>query len=297
MDDLDVRLLRSFLMVAQELSFTRAARRLFLSQQAVSSHVQSLESTLRVQLFDRTTRQVQLTPAGRVLRDQVDLALQTLDRAIGTVRRISGGGETLIMVGHTPDVAHRLLPESVGLLERIAPGLQVRSMECSEETLWSAVLSGQVDIGVGFELSPAGPGLAEQVVGREPWCVVVGPNHPLASRQRVKIVDLAQYEWLCWPRSSHPGYWNAVHSLAATLERIPPIREVWLILAYARLCRKEAVMLMPASCTPYLPKDLVALSLEASRVAGYSVVWNPNGKPAFLDLLLEAFGKAASRLT
>ncbi|MGW7824362.1 LysR family transcriptional regulator [Streptomyces puniciscabiei] len=292
----DVRLLRSFLVVAQELSFTRAAKRLFLTQQAVSARVRALESVLRVQLFDRTTRQVRLTRAGEVLRDQVNPALRNLDRAISTVRRVSGQGEALLLVGHTPSVAHRLLPLTVAVLQRLDPNLEVRSMECSEETLRPAVLDGRVDIGIGFEIGMAGPGLSEVLVAREPWCVVICPDHPLASRQSVSPMDLAPYEWLCWPRSTHPGFWNAVHTLATSLGTAVSLRETWLTIAHARICREGAVMLQPASYAAQLPRGLTSRDLEGSPQGAYSAVWDPRGAPVARNLMLEALCQAASRL-
>ncbi|MBU3867995.1 hypothetical protein KN815_29235 [Streptomyces sp. 4503] len=61
----------------------------------------------------------------------------------------------------------------------------------------------------GLELESGVDGLAERDVGGEPWCAVVAPDHPLAVRRRVRV---AGYEWLTWPRSSHPGHWHAVHA-------------------------------------------------------------------------------------
>src|SRR3954464_8876989 len=79
--DLDTRLLRAFVAVAEELSFTRAAQRLFLAQQALSSQVQQLETRLGLTLFERTTRKVALTDAGERLLPHARSALQALDTA------------------------------------------------------------------------------------------------------------------------------------------------------------------------------------------------------------------------
>lgn len=291
-----MRLLRAFLVVAHELSFTRAAGRLYLSQQAVSAQVRALESSLQVQLFERTTRRVQLTPAGRVLRDRIDPALQALDRALVSVQEVGASGEWLIRIGHTPSAAHRLLPEGVSTWERKEPGLHLRGTECTEQSLRPALLSGRVDIGVGLELGAAGPGLVGRPLGREKLCAIVGRQHPLARSREVELSDLSAYDWLCWPRTSYPGYWNALHALASSLGRVPILHEAWLSLSYLRLRAEDLVMPQPASYADHLPRGLVAVPVNSPVTVGYSALWNPRSAPPLLDLLIEILAESALRL-
>ncbi len=101
----DLRQLRTFIAVAEELNFTRAARRLYLAQQAVSKTVHQLESELGVALLERTTHDVQLTPAGAVLLDDGRRALRAVDASFHHARAIGQGLAGTVTVGVTPAIA------------------------------------------------------------------------------------------------------------------------------------------------------------------------------------------------
>ncbi|MEU8827523.1 LysR family transcriptional regulator [Streptomyces sp. NPDC048636] len=296
-DLIDIRRLRSFLTVAQEMSFTRAGARLYLTQQAVSSQVRALEHALGTELFRRTTRNVQLTAAGRELQDRVRPALQALDDAISAARELgTQGGRRTVRVGHTPTAAYWLLPYAAGLLDGGDPAVCLRTEEHTEMGLRAAVADGRVHLGVGLELESGVDGLAQQVVGGEPWCAVVGPDHPLASRGRVRLAELTAYEWLTWPRSSHPGYWHAVHALASSVGAVPMIHETWLSVAHARLTAGAMVMLRPVSYTAHPLLGLIALELEDAPMCRYGAVWNEAAPPLDLPVVLSALTGAAGRL-
>ncbi|MEV8434893.1 LysR family transcriptional regulator [Streptomyces chartreusis] len=292
-DLIDIRLLKTFLVVAQELSFTRAGARLYLSQQAVSSHVRTLEAGLGMQLFRRTTRRVQLTRCGQVLRSRMEPLLQALDEAIVEARETAHGSGAVLAVGHTASAAHRLLPRAAGLLSRTSPELHLRSEQYSEVGLRAALEEGRVHLGVGLELGFSGSRLARQEVGREPWCAVVGSQHPVADRRHVRVADLAGYEWLSWPRSSHPGHWRAVHRLAALAGVPPTVTETWLSIAHARLTTTEAVMLQPVSFTLQIPQGMVPVELRHAPVGRFSAVWSAPASPPCLSQVLSAFTEAA----
>ncbi|MFC9648730.1 LysR family transcriptional regulator [Streptomyces sp. NPDC056937] len=293
-DDLiDLRLLKTFMAVAHELSFTRAGARLHLTQQAVSSQVRALETGLNVQLFRRTTRNVHLTRAGKLLQERMRPVLQAMEEAIIDAREVAGHDGVILVVGHTASAGHRLLPRAAGLLNRSSPELQLRSEQHTELGLRSAVAEGRVHLGVGLELTFGGSRIASQEVGREAWCAVVGPQHPLAARGRVATADLAAYEWLSWPRSSHPGHWRAVHRLASMTMPPPAVTETWLSIAHARLTTSDAVMLQPQSYTAHPPQGLVPLELEDAPHGRFSAVWSMLATPPCLNQLLPALTKAA----
>ncbi|MFJ4964003.1 HTH-type transcriptional regulator BenM [Streptomyces sp. ADI96-02] len=292
-DLIDIRLLRTFMVVAQELSFTRAGARLFLSQQAVSSQVRSLEASLGMQLFLRTTRNVGLTPSGQLLLERMQPVLQAMDEAINDAREAGVDKGAILLIGHTASVEHRLLPRAVGLLERTAPELRLRSEQHTEVGLRNAVAEGRVHLGVGLELGFRASRITSRAVARESWCAVVGAQHPLAGRERLVVADLAGYEWLSWPRSSHPGHWRAVQRLAATTAPPTEVRETWLSIAHSRLTSGEAVMLQPSSYMAQPAQGLVPLPLDDAPPCHYSAIWSTLATPPGLQQLLAALTRAA----
>ncbi|MEW1616526.1 MULTISPECIES: LysR family transcriptional regulator [unclassified Streptomyces] len=292
-DLIDLRLLRTFMAVAQDLSFTRTGARLFLTQQAVSSHVRALEASLGVQLFRRTTRNVTLTRAGALLQERMQPVLQAMDEAIIDAREADSLGGEILVIGHTASAGHQLLPRAAGVLDRLSPELQVRTEQHTELGLRAAVTEGRVHLGVGLELTFGGNRIAGQTLGHEPWCAVVGSQHPLAARDRVSTAELAGREWLSWPRSSHPGHWRAIQRLASAAAPAPVVTETWLSLAHARLTTADAVMFQPASYARHLPQGLVTLALEDAPSGRFSAVWSTLTTPPYLHQLLSALAEAA----
>src|SRR4051794_769030 len=107
---MDPRLLRSFVAVAEELHFGRAAARLHLSQPPLSVHVKRLEADLGVRLFERTNRRVTLTAAGVELLGRARRLLEDADRAVAEVQRVARGETGLVTVGYTSTATHVVLP-------------------------------------------------------------------------------------------------------------------------------------------------------------------------------------------
>ncbi|MEV7253151.1 LysR family transcriptional regulator [Streptomyces cyaneofuscatus] len=292
----DLRLLRTFMAAAQDLSFTRTGTRLYLTQQAVSSHIRALEASLGVRLFRRTTRHVSLTRAGALLQKRMQPVLQAMDEAIIDAREADSLGGEILVIGHTASAGPRLLPRAAGLLDRLSPAVQVRTEQHTEISLRDAVAEGRVHLGVGLELTFGGNRIASQTLGHELWCAVVGSQHPLAGRDRVRAAELSGHEWLSWPRSSHPGHWRAVQQLA-TAAAAPTVTETWLSLAHARLTTADAVMLQPSSFAAHMPQGLVPLPLEEAPSSHFSAVWSTLTTPPYLHQLLSALAEAAQHPT
>ncbi|AZS89504.1 LysR family transcriptional regulator [Streptomyces griseoviridis] len=292
-DLIDMRLLRTFMVVAQELNFTRAGTLLHLTQQTVSSQVRTLETGLGVELFRRTTRHVRLTEAGMLLRQRMQPILDAMDEAVVEARELARRDGVVFVVGHTASAAHRLLPRAAGLLERIAPGLRLRCEQRTELGLRAAVAEGSVHLGVGLEVAFPAARIASHQLGPEPWCVVVGSQHPLAGRGRLALADLVGHEWLSWPRSSHPGHWRAVHRLAALAPPERAVRETWLSVAHSRLAGTDAVMLQPLSYAAHCARGLVVLELVDAPAAHFTAVWSTLMTPPCLNQVLAALSKAA----
>ncbi|MGW4381382.1 LysR family transcriptional regulator [Kitasatospora sp. NPDC004531] len=196
--DLDMSLVRAFVATAEELHFGRAAERLTLSQQALSKRVRRLEDELGVPLFDRSTRSVRPTDAGRRLLGPARDALAAADAVVAAAQ---GASRAL-----RADVLH----------ERLAPALMMRRLSelnptipvelSSRRSLAMAVpalLRGEVDLTFGRLSGPRPRTLAHRVVRLEPLVVLVGAGHPLAGQRAVRPADLAAYGvWTPTPGSA-----------------------------------------------------------------------------------------------
>jgi DNA-binding transcriptional LysR family regulator len=205
MVDLDTRLLRAFVAVAEELSFTRAAARLVLTQQALSAQVQQLETRLQVKLFERTTRRVALTPAGELLLAHARAALEALDA--GT--RALAGARPRLRVGLSATSMVPLVNETMRLFSQRHPEVQLTVSNAGLDQPAAGLHEGTAD--VAFVRPPfRGDGLSMVTVLTEGRFAVLPKDHPLAGRDQVRPEDVVDEPWI-WVEGADPlarAFWS-----------------------------------------------------------------------------------------
>jgi DNA-binding transcriptional LysR family regulator len=197
----ELRQLRAFVAVAQELNFTRAAERLHLGQQAVSKSVRQLERELGVTLLERTTREVRLTPAGAALLDGALRALDAADAAVARAREVGRGTAGTVRVGVTPAVAAGERDDIVRALREGAPGLSVSFRDLRPAEVAPALRAGDVEVVVA-RTAPAGERIAGAPLRSTPAELRVPAGHRLAGRGPVALAELDGEGLLTW---SPPG--------------------------------------------------------------------------------------------
>lgn len=185
------RQIACFLEVCRDFHFTKAARRLGLAQPPLSRHIRELETELGVPLFERTSRQVSLTPAGRVFLQEVYQIPTQLQRAAEAARRAAGGEESLVKIGFVGALMGEGL---LGVFERFRrqhPDTQLVLEDAMPGGLLDQVGKGDLDgafLGVKPSKLPAGVELVNWREGRVVVCISRG--HGLAGRKRLRIADL-----------------------------------------------------------------------------------------------------------
>jgi DNA-binding transcriptional LysR family regulator len=201
---MELRHLRYFLAVAEELHFNRAAQRLHMQQPPLSHQIRQLEKELGVELFRRTTRSVALTEAGRALLHQTRSILALVEESPEVALRASQGMTGRLAVGFTGSTTYALLPVVAGAFRRNFPDavLQVEGEMLSPAQVES-LLSGRLDVCFGW-MRPAEPELETRVLRRERLAVVLPENHRLAGRESVRLADLAED-----PFVTYPGHWGS----------------------------------------------------------------------------------------
>ena len=144
------RQLRAFHLVAEHRNFARAAQALFITPSGLSVLIREFEHQLGYRLFDRTTRQVQLTRHGADLREVTSRHLEELDTAMARVGRSARGKRQTVSLGTTPLVAANVLPQAMREYRRLRPDLRVRLFDADQDTVLRQVQAGKLDIGVGL---------------------------------------------------------------------------------------------------------------------------------------------------
>ncbi|HMG37122.1 MAG TPA: LysR family transcriptional regulator [Blastocatellia bacterium] len=201
---MDLRHLRYFAAVAEELHFGRAATRMHVAQPALSRQIRSLEDEMKLQLFERDRRRVALTVAGGVFLDEVKRLLEQLERAVETARRAARGERGTLRIAYVPAVAYTGLSEIVRVFRQRLPDVEVRFQETHPARQVQALLSGRVD--VGFARGPLQePALVVETVMEEPLVAALPTGHPLGRRRVLKLAMLASEPFVLQARSRGPG--------------------------------------------------------------------------------------------
>ncbi|GHF03561.1 LysR family transcriptional regulator [Amycolatopsis deserti] len=200
----ELRQLRYFVAVAEELSFTRAARRLSIAQQSLSQQITVLERTLDAKLFDRDSRGTRLTEAGRLFLPEANAVLDRARQAVATLARARRGEVGELTVAFLASTANYLLPPVVRAFRERYPDVRLHTEDTSVATLVAGLRDGRYD--AAFSRPPLVDGLAARTLAVEQTCAVLPEGHPLADRDELTLADLADEPWVLTERSSWPPW-------------------------------------------------------------------------------------------
>ena len=210
--DVHVRELRYFVAVAEELHFTRAAERLFVSQPALSKQIRSLEEQLRVDLFARDRRSVSLTPAGEALLPAAREVIAVWDAAQQAVADAAATAAAVLRIGFSTSVGRELLPRIQRHFARVRPNwrLALRQVDWGDPT--GGLGDGSSDVAIVWLPVPAADRFAQLVLVEEPRHVALRADHPLAGRREIEFAALLDEPFLALPEDagSPRDFWLGV---------------------------------------------------------------------------------------
>ncbi|MFD8696312.1 LysR family transcriptional regulator [Kitasatospora purpeofusca] len=195
--------LRYFLVLAQELNFTRAAARIGVAQPALSARMRRLEAELGTALLVRSTRSVELTAAGAALADSAPPALAALDRAWDTARSAAAGELGTLRIGYSLSTGAGTVPALVDRLIRGNSWLEVGAVPMATPEISPAVADGRIDAGITRGEQPGG-GVRRVLLRRVRVGVQLAQHHPLAGHQEIEIADAAAYPLRLPARAANP---------------------------------------------------------------------------------------------
>jgi DNA-binding transcriptional LysR family regulator len=208
---MELRHLRYFQAVAEELSFSRAAQRLRVAQPALSRAIKQLEQTLGAQVLERTRHHVRLTPAGAVLLREISLLLQHVEESIRRVRRTAAGEEGELRLGYIGPPTQPFLGRLLREYRKRYPLVSIHLEERTPERVWEMVAKGRLSAALTrpvFALEALG--LRTIVLAEERLGIVVPSGHPLAGRRSVPWTALAREPLIVLARREGMGLHDAV---------------------------------------------------------------------------------------
>ena len=189
--------------IAEEQSFTRAAQRCFVVQSALSRQIKSLESELGVRLFARTSRKVEVTPAGEAFVQQARLCLQAAERAKTSAAAAHGDIRGALTIGVIPTVTAVDVAAVLGAFRRGYPEVGVHVRTGSSDEFLRRIAAGELDVGfLGLAEGVTPQGVQTRELSRERLVAVLAEGHRLAERRRLRLEDLADEPFVDFPEGS-----------------------------------------------------------------------------------------------
>jgi DNA-binding transcriptional LysR family regulator len=222
---MELRHLRYFVAVAEELHFRRAAERLHVAQPAVSEQIRKLEQELGVRLFDRTQRSVALTPSGVAMLREARLVLRRAESAVQAATEAACHAVARLQVGYVPDVLPAIVPRALRLLAREAPSVDVDLRSGFALTLLDEVRVGELDVAIVGLPAPTS-GLRATTIDEQRAMAVLPGGHPAAAAPNVDLGRLAPERLVVLGREVNPAFHGAIVALCRAAGIAPALREI-----------------------------------------------------------------------
>lgn len=245
---IDLHLLRLFVAVAEELHFGRAAKRLGTSQPPLSQQIRRLEGLLGCALFERTSRRVALTDAGRELLAHAYRILAEMERAVEHARAVAAGGTGVIEIGYVVPAMLRFLPLAIRRFRAEQPGVVLRLREMSTAPQLEALGTGELDVALVSGECPEKQ-VRTWMTWTEPAVVLLPPAHALADRREVQVGELAEEDFISFPRAQAPDLyerWAGACRAGGFTPRVVQEAQSWQMIA-ALVSAGLGIAIAPAS--------------------------------------------------
>lgn len=227
---MELRHLRSFMAVAAEQNFTRAADRLGIAQPPLSRHIKELEQDLGVALFDRGSRPVRLTEAGRILHQQAAQILASIDQIPKTMQQYASAQQPRFVMGVVGSIMHGALAEMVRRFRAHAADTDVELVEMTTIQQVAALKAGRIDAGLG-RVRVDDPAIRREILFQEPLVAALSPTDlPAQPDTEVSLEALAAGTLIIYPSQPRPSYADQLLTImrdhGCNPRRIIEVREV-----------------------------------------------------------------------
>ncbi|WP_147268725.1 LysR family transcriptional regulator [Sphaerisporangium album] len=294
---MELRQLRYFVTLAEELHFGRAATREHIVQSALSQQVQRLERELGVRLLNRSTHHVELTPAGAVFLVEVRQILDHVGRAASAARNAVASPPTL-RVGII-DAGYDSMPQILRALQRRHPDLTIHQVEASTPQQYRQLADGRLDIGIG-QASQTPPEVASELVRLDPLGVLVPDAHRFAALAGVPVASLADEPLLLGEEAQTPEFNQFVIELCRSAGFTPTIYEgtVQSTRAAADLVlQQRCVLCVPSSSrTSNRPGTVWRPLIEPITHYPWSLLWRSGDPSVHVATVIDSARQLARRL-
>ncbi|WP_309076209.1 LysR substrate-binding domain-containing protein [Paenarthrobacter sp.] len=292
---METRQLRYFIAVAEERHFGRAAVRLHMAQPPLSQQIRQLEDQLGTPLLVRTTRKVELTPAGQVLLDRGRVLLEELVKLESDVQQVGAGATGVLRVGFTGTATYRLMPIIVQSARRNLPGLRITVQgEMLTPEMETALEEGRLDVAV---LRPPirSEAVAHKLLEQDRLVAALPADSPLAEQGTLKIADLASQSFIGYPSHSVvSGIFQDTCRKAGFQPRlVQEAKETSTLLSL--VAAGMGIALVPMTSRMFSFQGVVFRPLHNPPPVDLAVAWNRNNETPLIQSFLTLFDSLPSQ--
>ena len=262
---MESRQLRYFVAVARERNFTRAAEKLHIAQPPLSRQIQALEDEFGVDLFDRNSRPLALTEAGKLLFDQAVQVLERMDEMKAAVKRLIEAEKPRYSIGFVASTLYGYLPEVIRRYRLACPNTEITLHEMTTVEQFVALKEGRIDVGFG-RLTFEDSAIERTLLRNETISVALPLTHPLSSRtNKIKLEELLSDTLVIYPRAPRPSYADQVLQIFRDRELVPyAVQEVReLQTALGLVAAGSGIALVPGSVERLRRDNVVYRTLDA----------------------------------
>lgn len=285
---MDLRQLRSFVILAEQLHFGKAAERLFITQPALSGSIRQLEEELKVKLFERNSKQVSLTPAGSTLLASATGLVSQAQRTLELGKALSEGLAGTLLVGFVGTMLFRGFAEMVQRFWERYPRIELRLQEMNSSDQLRLLGEGQLD--AAFVNDCAAPaGFAALPVATERFMACVPASSVLARRKSIAVKDLANEPFVLFRRGASTPYHNYIMTLCSGAGFQPRVK------IEAMQLTSVAAFVASGAGVAILPESIAAMRLEGARFVPLKsvqpvrcayLIWDELRAPPSIDALI-----------
>lgn len=221
---MELRHLRYFVALAEELHFGRAARRLAISQPPLSVAIRQLEETVGAQLFERNSKAVRLTAAGQALQVTSHALLRDADDAITQARAVAHGSAGRLRIGFVGSMLYRGLPQVLQRFRTAHPAVRVTLTELNSGEQMAELLHDRLDLGLAHTRRVPAE-LQCRLLVSEPFVACLPVGHRMAGRRKIALASLRDESFVLFSRAASPDYHERIFSICADAGFLPEVRQ------------------------------------------------------------------------
>ncbi|MCO8108240.1 DNA-binding transcriptional regulator HcaR [Acinetobacter indicus] len=212
---MELRHLRYFITVAEELNFSKAALKLYTAQPSLSQQIKDLEEDVGVKLLHRTKRKVELTEEGAVFLEQARLTLAQADKAVAMARQVSQAKQQMLRIGFVPVAEMKIFPYVLPNLRVQNPDLKIELLSMNNNDQMKAIKKGELDITFTRHNFNSDE-IESQFVLREPLIFILPKDHPLAKYERIPVKALNGIDFIIPAAEQSQNLHNMILNFAKT---------------------------------------------------------------------------------